>query len=67
MRSNGKIAIAVNGHVMRDYGGWYLPMSDIGAWADERELRRLGHVKLADDMKAAIEEAKAQQKEMAVG
>lgn len=60
LRSTGKIAIAVNGQVMRDYGGWYWPVSDIGAWADERELRRLGHVKLADDLKAAIAEAKSQ-------
>lgn len=64
MRSTGAIAIAVNGQVMRDYGGWYWPTSDIGAWADEREMRRLGQAKLADQIAAAIAEAKSQKEKV---
>lgn len=67
MKSAGRIAIAIDGVVMKDEGGWYWPLTDIGAWACEREFRRLGHAKLADQVQAAINEAKQQKEEMVVG
>lgn len=63
IKSDRRIAIAVDGVPMRDEGGYYWPMTDIGAWAWEGIFRDQGHTEWADEIAAAVAEAKKQRGE----
>lgn len=52
------IARAVDGEVMLNQGGWFWPVSDITAWAHERQLAHLPEY--ASQIAAARDQAEQQ-------
>lgn len=63
IKSDGRVAAAIDGVAMRDEGGYFWPMTDIGAWAWEGIFRDQGHEKWAYEIAAAVAEAKKQRGE----
>ena len=63
IKSDGRIAIAIDGVPMRDEGGYYWPMTDLGAWAWEGIFRDHGYTEWADEIAAAVAEARKQRGE----
>lgn len=63
IKSDGRIAAAIDGVAMRDEGGYFWPMTDIGAWAWEGIFRDQGHMEWADQIADAVSEAKKQRGE----